>query len=172
MLTPNEKIKIDWKKILAVVGGLVILVGIAYLVLWLKPKPSGFEVGSQNGNLTISNKTQTIDFVNDFIGDLSDWKSYRNSKYNFEVKYPNDWVSDPDVIVAADKGQGLFDAGVDKESFSIVYKPEEAVCGHGVGCFYPGRVIFHVLEAPYPIYGADFSSEYDSYVDNEVEIMM
>ncbi|MEK7138046.1 MAG: hypothetical protein AAB787_00915 [Patescibacteria group bacterium] len=49
--------KIDWKKILAVVGGLVILAGISYLVLWLKVdmKPSEIQSEIQNGTSMMDN---------------------------------------------------------------------------------------------------------------------
>ncbi|MEK7117568.1 MAG: hypothetical protein AAB861_02225 [Patescibacteria group bacterium] len=74
---------IDWKKILAVVGGLVILAGVAYLVLWLKPgvKPPGAGAGIQNGTSTATT-------------DISGWKTYRNEKYGFEFKYSSDWPSE------------------------------------------------------------------------------
>ena len=72
--------KIDWKKILAVVGGLVILVGLTYLVLWLKPEaePNGVEVDLKNGSSTVAT-------------DISAWKTYRNEKYGFELKVPISW---------------------------------------------------------------------------------
>ncbi|MEK9173058.1 MAG: hypothetical protein AAB594_00605 [Patescibacteria group bacterium] len=57
--------KIDWKKILAVVGGLVILAGVAYLVSFLKPG-----VGST---------------------DTQDWKTYRSEEYGFEIKHPQNY---------------------------------------------------------------------------------
>lgn len=105
--------------------------------------------------------------------DTNGWKSYRSEKYKFEVKYPNDWVDESSTIIAAGKGQGLFDAFVDSEGggFSIVYKPEEAVCGHGVGCFYPGQIRLYVEEAPYKIYGREFSSDFSAYVDESIKTM-
>lgn len=76
-LTP--KTGIGWQKILAVVAGLVVLVGIAYLVLWLKPEtePSGIKPTVQNGTSTVG-------------GDVSGWKTYRNEKYGYEFRYPSE----------------------------------------------------------------------------------
>ena len=55
---------IDWKKILAVVLGLVLLAGVAYLVWWLKPEVKKSEL------------------------DTSNWQLYRTEEYGFEFKYP------------------------------------------------------------------------------------
>ena len=73
---------INWKKILAVVGGLVILMVLAYLVLWLKPESSGVELGDQNETSTVAS-------------DISGWKTYRNT--DFEFRYPPDWSADNSI---------------------------------------------------------------------------
>lgn len=72
--------QVDWLKILAVVLGLVVLVGISYLVLWLKAdtEPSGIGPMVQNGTSTVA-------------GDISGWKTYRRWFYEFELKYPSNW---------------------------------------------------------------------------------
>lgn len=69
--------EINWKKILAAVVGLVILAGISYLVLWLRPKtmPNDVPPGVQNGSSTVAN-------------DISSWKTYRNDEYGFGLSYP------------------------------------------------------------------------------------
>ncbi|MDO8574140.1 MAG: hypothetical protein Q7R86_00765, partial [bacterium] len=55
--------KIDWKKILAVVLGLVILVGVGVLVGQISQKDPAD----------------------------SDWKVFRDGEFGFEFKYPSDW---------------------------------------------------------------------------------
>ncbi len=71
---------INWQKILAVVLGLVVLAGISYLVLWLKPpnKSGEFQSGNQNGTSTVAS-------------DISGWKTYRDEAYGFEVRYPTNY---------------------------------------------------------------------------------
>ncbi|MBI3588960.1 MAG: hypothetical protein HY093_00900 [Candidatus Liptonbacteria bacterium] len=71
---------INWKKILAVVLGLILLVGVAWLVLRLKgeTKPSGVPVG-------LKNETSTVMADNNTSG----WKAYRSEFYGFEFKYPS-----------------------------------------------------------------------------------
>ena len=65
---------------MAVVGGVVILVGLTYLVLWLKPGENPNDVSP-----VVKNETSTV------AVDISEWKTYRNTEYGFEVKHPESW---------------------------------------------------------------------------------
>jgi len=71
---------VNWKKILAVVGGLVVLVGVAYLVWWLKSNLIVDYVpqGIHNGTSTLA-------------VDTSEWKTYRNEDFGFEIKLPKEY---------------------------------------------------------------------------------
>lgn len=77
----------DWKKILAVVIGLVLLAVVAYLVLWLKPeaKLPGTGAGVQNGTSTAAT-------------DISGWKTYKDEKLGFEFEYPGGWGASTDKL--------------------------------------------------------------------------
>lgn len=62
--------------------------------------------------------------------DTSGWKTYRNEKYGFEMRYPNDW--------SFAGGAPIKNPGDDY--FSIRYKSQEAYCSEGLGCVYPGVI--------------------------------
>ena len=72
--------------------------------------------------------------------DTSNWKTYRNEKYGFEVKYPNDWVGNPQVLVDLEMSQGISETNLDDRYLSILYKPGKGYCDHGVGCGFPAQI--------------------------------
>lgn len=88
--------KVGWQKILAVILGLAVLVGLSYLVLWLKPDTESGGVEpmpmAQNGISTIGE-------------DISGWKTYRNEKYGVELQYPKTWFfyDQTDNILLSDR---------------------------------------------------------------------
>lgn len=78
---------IDWKKILAVVGGLMILAAIGYGAYFFKIK-SDYErnrICCGFFEPYIKNQSSTV------VADISEWKTYRRWIYDFELKYPSNW---------------------------------------------------------------------------------
>ena len=58
--------------------------------------------------------------------DASDWKTYRNKKYGFEVKYPNDWKVEEGSVQLATKPQLIFSTRFHPVDIMIrVYKNEQ-----------------------------------------------
>jgi len=85
-------------------------------------------------------------FVEPKLGDVSSWKTYKDEKYGFEIKYPDDWYYFSDY----------------EDRLSIVFQNEKGECAHGVGCFYPGSIEVFVRE--FPIEFIDTYDNFDSFI--------
>lgn len=88
--------------------------------------------------------SQTIEAINATFKllepiDASNWKTYRNVQYKFAIRYPDDWVPDPNSPPFPPE-LGLF----------IVYKPELGMASHGVGWVYPGELHLRLVKKDRP----------------------
>ncbi|OHA45895.1 MAG: hypothetical protein A3A80_04450 [Candidatus Terrybacteria bacterium RIFCSPLOWO2_01_FULL_44_24] len=76
------------------VGGLAtaaLILGGGGYVLWQENKKASEMLRvAQDKQTEAEQKAQN----NTELGDISDWKTYRNEKYGFEFMYPNDWNID------------------------------------------------------------------------------
>ncbi len=80
--------------------------------------------------------------------DTSDWKTYTNTKYGFEVKYPNNWVLGEYQL---------------KENFALALDPQKVVSQKTLETLdtYPGLVSINVEKCPSQ--GCYEVSGYDSF---------
>lgn len=99
-------------------------------------------------------------FVEPKLVDISNWRTYQNAKYGFEIKYPNDWEDSN----GPDGTKGIY-TGYNEEGLSIVFDQEKANCGHGVGCFFPGEIWVRAKEYPIDGPGQITYKDFSSYVE-------
>jgi len=102
--TSNQK-SINWKKILVVVAIAAVVIGSGVLIfLLLQPKPT------QNTTKNVTSypiiTTQSVK-----KSETTDWKTYTNKVYSFEVKYPTTWSLDyyPSINPSEEATTILFD---------------------------------------------------------------
>jgi hypothetical protein len=89
--------KKNWIIILIIIGLLILISFGVIFGLSLKPKPQPSQTP------TISQPTQAPQQKQEPI-DTSNWKTYRNEKYRFEVKYPKDW----EIFLSGDESEVSF----------------------------------------------------------------
>jgi hypothetical protein len=82
--------------------GLIILVSIS-VILRLNLKQKSQPTPTQPSTSAISQPMQEPQQKSEEI-DTSNWKTYRNEKYGFEVKYPKDW----EIFLSGDESEASF----------------------------------------------------------------
>jgi len=115
----------------------------------------------------------------------SDWKIYRNNKYNFTFKYPNDWIIEQDFLMGDGFYQGalkddwllFFDTGInDKDGRDILVhlfirdannEHARVLCEQNISCKFDNP-IFH--DDNITIYNSLFDA-YDWYVGNKSNLI-
>lgn len=105
------------KNFLAV--GIVIIVSVVIFVFVLnknngKNNPSNVSVETSDNNSPIVPEETSVLETLTFNSDISDWKTYINEKYGFELKYPNEYGSSGDYSIwtLSDEGNILSEWGV------------------------------------------------------------
>lgn len=89
------------KKLLLVVGAVLAVVIAVIFWVWKKHNNDARQYGQVQQNQTQNEK---IDI------DTTNWKTYRNKEYGFEVKYPEEWEYDEiDGITFSDKEKCIKD---------------------------------------------------------------
>ena len=76
------------RKILFIIGAVIVVLILGYSFLWMK---SGF----------IDYRPQTNEPEKTFqsTNKVSNWKTYTNTKYDYQIKYPADWTIEVDGVV-------------------------------------------------------------------------
>ncbi len=111
------------KNILIVIGLMVLIFGGVILALSLKPKPQP-EQPAITQPLLKTKEEPTITPIPEI--DTSDWKTYRNEEYGFEVRYPNDWdaaefQSRRGVEIYNPQAKQIGPASIDTEGYIKIY---------------------------------------------------
>ena len=76
------------RKIVYIILGVVVVLALGYSFLWMK---SGFIDYRPQNNQTWETSQST--------NKISNWKTYANTKYDYQIKYPADWAVEVDSIV-------------------------------------------------------------------------
>ena len=96
--------------------------------------------GSEKYYLRVENEKTSSSTI-----DISNWQTYRNDKYGFEVKYPRNWIDDPRTMSSLGIKQGMSDVGKN-DRLSIVYEPQNSKCSEDEGCSYPAWIIMQPIK--------------------------
>lgn len=83
---PDEKKK-------AVLWTIVTILGLIIGVFWFRSATEGlYKISNEVGQINIPKvETPSAGILGQETNQTADWKTYKNEKYKFEIKYPSDW---------------------------------------------------------------------------------
>jgi hypothetical protein len=75
------------RKIIFIVVAIVVILVLGYSFLWMK-----------SGSIDFRPQTNKSDETSQTASKISGWKTYANTKYNYQIKYPEDWTIEADGV--------------------------------------------------------------------------